>query len=94
MDQLVGEIDRVARQTNFNGTSLLDGNFSGQLFQVGADAGQTIGINSIINANTSALGTTKFAKETAVGTAEQHQDRRAYIAAVKKALAVSGKKKR
>jgi flagellin len=69
VDQLVSEIDRVARQTNFNGTSLLDGSFSGQLIQIGADAGQTIGINSIINANTSALGSTQFAKETAVGTA-------------------------
>ena len=64
VDQLVGEIDRVARQTNFNGTSLLDGSFSGALFQVGADAGQTIGINSIINANTSKLGEAKYAATT------------------------------
>ncbi|HDS1589260.1 TPA: flagellin, partial [Stenotrophomonas maltophilia] len=46
--QLTSEIDRVARQTNFNGTSLLDGTFSGAQFQIGADAGQTIGINSIV----------------------------------------------
>ena len=65
VDQLVGEIDRVARQTNFNGTSLLDGTFSGQLFQVGADAGQTIGINSILDANTSKLGGVKFDSNTA-----------------------------
>ncbi|MBO9883898.1 flagellin, partial [Xanthomonas sp. D-109] len=42
--QLASEIDRVSSQTNFNGTKLLDGSFSGALFQVGADAGQTIGI--------------------------------------------------
>ena len=54
--QLTSEIDRVARQTNFNGTSLLDGTFSGAQFQIGADAGQTIGINSIVNARTSSLG--------------------------------------
>ena len=60
VDQLVSEIDRVARQTNFNGTALLDGSFSGQLMQVGADAGQTIGINNIINANTSKLGGAMF----------------------------------
>ncbi|AWB78329.1 MULTISPECIES: flagellin [Stenotrophomonas] len=59
--QLTSEIDRVARQTNFNGTSLLDGTFSGALFQVGADAGQTIGINSIVNARTSSLGSGLFA---------------------------------
>ena len=69
VDQLVGEIDRVARQTNFNGTSLLDGTFSGQLFQVGADAGQTIGINAILDANTSKMGSIKFEKvSTAAAT--------------------------
>jgi flagellin len=71
VDQLVGEIDRVARQTNFNGTSLLDGSFSGQLFQVGADAGQTIGINSILDANTSKLGGMVFESvTTAASTAD------------------------
>ena len=64
VDQLVSEIDRVARQTNFNGTALLDGSFSGQLMQVGADAGQTIGINAILNANTSKLGGAMFDKNT------------------------------
>lgn len=58
--QLVSEIDRVANQTNFNGTKLLDGSFSGSLFQVGADAGQTIGVNSIVDANVNALGGTVF----------------------------------
>ncbi len=61
--QLTSEIDRVARQTNFNGTSLLDGSFSGALFQVGADAGQTIGISNIVNSRTSSLGGTVFATD-------------------------------
>jgi len=61
VDQLVSEIDRVSRQTNFNGTALLDGSFSGALFQVGADAGQTIGINTIVNASKDALGGAMFA---------------------------------
>lgn len=59
--QLTAEIDRVANQTNFNGTKLLDGSFSGALFQVGADAGQTIGINSIVDANVDSLGKANFA---------------------------------
>jgi flagellin len=59
--QLTSEIDRVSRQTNFNGTKLLDGSFSGALFQVGADSGQTIGINSIVNASTSELGNGLYA---------------------------------
>jgi flagellin len=59
--QLTSEIDRVANQTSFNGTKLLDGSFSGALFQVGADAGQTIGINSIVDANIDSLGKAGFA---------------------------------
>ncbi|MGD6162602.1 flagellin [Xanthomonas citri pv. citri] len=59
--QLTSEIDRIANQTNFNGTKLLDGSFSGALFQVGADAGQTIGINSIVDANVDSLGKANFA---------------------------------
>ena len=59
--QLLSEIDRVANQTSFNGTKLLDGSFSGALFQVGADAGQTIGINSIVDANVDTLGKAGFA---------------------------------
>lgn len=58
--QLASEIDRVANQTSFNGTKLLDGSFTSQLFQVGADAGQTIGIDSIVDANSASLGGAKF----------------------------------
>lgn len=63
VNQLVSEIDRVANQTNFNGTNLLDGSFAGALFQVGADAGQTIGVNSIVDANADALGKSFFAND-------------------------------
>jgi len=64
--QLTSEIDRVARQTNFNGTKLLDGSFSGALFQVGADAGQTIGINSIVNTSVDSLGSAKFSETASI----------------------------
>ena len=63
VNQLLKEIDRVANQTNFNGTKLLDGSFSGALFQVGANSGQTIGINSIVDANIDQLGKAGFAEE-------------------------------
>ncbi|MFN4342748.1 MAG: flagellin [Azonexus sp.] len=56
--QLKSEIQRVAEQTTFNGTKLLDGSFTGVAFQVGADAGQTITVSSIANAQTAALGGT------------------------------------
>lgn len=39
--QLKNEINRIAGQTTFGGTALLDGTYSG-VFQVGADANQTI----------------------------------------------------
>jgi len=54
--QLKAEIDRVADQTSFNGTTLLNGSFTSQAFQVGANQGQTITISSIADANTAALG--------------------------------------
>lgn len=41
VDQLGAEINRISTSTTFAGTKLLDGTFSG-VFQVGADAQQTI----------------------------------------------------
>ncbi|MGE8275219.1 flagellin [Stenotrophomonas geniculata] len=59
--QLVSEIDRVAKQSEFNGTKLLDGSFSSQLFQVGANAGQAIAIDKTVNAKADSIGATTFA---------------------------------
>jgi flagellin len=53
--QLVSEIDLIARTTEFNGLKLLDGSFGTSSFQVGANAGQTISV-SMDNARTSVLG--------------------------------------
>jgi flagellin len=60
--QLVAEITRVASQTSFNG--LLDGSFTTQSFQVGANAGETININR-----------RRFAFD---GIGQQHPGRRRY----------------
>jgi len=56
VSQLQSEVDRVATQTQFNGINLLDGTFSAQQFQVGANAGQTITVAGISSARTSSLG--------------------------------------
>ena len=56
VQQLSAEIDRVAQNTSFNGVKVLDGTFSAQNFQVGANAGETIQISSIASARTSAMG--------------------------------------
>ncbi|HEL4112298.1 flagellin [Stenotrophomonas maltophilia] len=58
--QLVSEIDRVAKQSEFNGTKLLDGSFSSQLFQVGANAGQAIAIDKVVDAKSNSIGATTF----------------------------------
>ncbi|MEJ2800426.1 flagellin [Comamonadaceae bacterium PP-2] len=56
VSQLTAEIDRVAKNTAFNGTNLLDGSFTAQSFQVGANQGQTIEIAGIADAKVSKLG--------------------------------------
>jgi flagellin len=43
--QLTSEIARVGDQTEFNGLKLLDGSYTTQQFQVGANANQTIGVS-------------------------------------------------
>lgn len=47
--QLKLEIKRVAEQTKFNGTALLDGTFTSKSFQVGANTAETISIDNIVN---------------------------------------------
>lgn len=61
ISQLKSEINRVANQTSFNGTALLDGSSGGFTFQVGADANQTIAINSLSSTKSTDLGTSTYA---------------------------------
>jgi flagellin len=55
---LISEIDRVAKTSSFNGIKLLDGTFTAQDFQIGANgtANDRIAISSISSARTSSLG--------------------------------------
>ncbi len=62
---LTSEIDRIAKNTEFNTQNLLDGSFSGKTFHIGANSGQAItltigsmdstklGVNTISVSNTS-----------------------------------------
>jgi flagellin len=61
---LKAEIDRVATTTSFNGVKLLDGSFTNQTFQVGANVGETITIANLVNAQSAALGTSTVAQVT------------------------------
>jgi len=56
VEALVAEIDRVAAQTSFNGTKLLDGNFASQVFQVGANENETIDFTDIEDVTAAGLG--------------------------------------
>ena len=67
--QLINEITRVASQTSFNGITLLDGTFTAQTFQVGANANQTISVTSIADARATGLGSNiLLAAGTLMGT--------------------------
>ena len=51
--QLLQEFERMSQTANFNGHKLLDGSFTAQTFQVGANAGQTIDVSvPALKANT------------------------------------------
>jgi len=54
--ELIAEIERVSSTSAFNGVKLLDGSFASQLFQVGANAGETVSIDNISSARTSDIG--------------------------------------
>ena len=55
VNQLVSELDRIANNTAFGTTKLLNGTFSSQQFQVGANVGETIGV-SIASSKSADLG--------------------------------------
>jgi len=67
VSELISEIDRVASTSAFNGVKLLDGSFSAQAFQVGANAGETVTISSIASSRTTDVGQALTASST--GTA-------------------------
>lgn len=54
VNQLKQEVDRIGNTTEFNGLKLLNGSFTSQSFQVGANANQTISV-SISGATTNLL---------------------------------------
>ena len=74
VQQLKDEIGRVATTTRFNGTSLLNGSFTAQAFQVGANSGDTVTVtttdmtaNATITAVTGGNLTTAALSATALG---------------------------
>ncbi len=55
IEQLSTEIDRISGTTQFNNMNILDGSFNKKIFQIGSNAGQTMGL-SIGSMNSRVLG--------------------------------------
>jgi len=60
VSQLMAEVDRVAKTTTFNGKNLLDGSFSGAVFQIGSNAGDNITVGALQNTKVDALSNATF----------------------------------
>jgi len=58
--QLTDEVDRVAKQTSFNGQKILDGSFAGALFQVGANSGDNITVGALTDSSASGLSSISY----------------------------------
>jgi flagellin len=54
--ELLAENDRLAQTTAFNGRKVLDGTLQNAVFQVGANVGETIGVNLNTSMRTSSIG--------------------------------------
>ena len=64
--QLAAEIDRVAKQTNFNGQKILDGSFAGAVFQVGANSGDNVTLGTLTDTRTDKLSFISFSQTGAI----------------------------
>ena len=58
--QLRDEVDRVAKTTSFNGQKVLDGSFTGAVFQVGANSGDNITVGALANTKVDKLGKSMY----------------------------------
>ena len=58
--QLSDEIDRVAKQTTFNGQKILDGSFIGAVFQVGANSGDNVTVGALTDTRAAGLSNIMF----------------------------------
>ncbi|PLW83983.1 flagellin [Kineobactrum sediminis] len=68
VQQRLQEIDRIGSQTSFNGRNVLDGSFGSALFQVGANVGETIGLDLNTSVRTDSVGATATATSVDLST--------------------------
>jgi flagellin len=67
VQQLTDEIDRVAKQTTFNGTKILDGSFAGAVFQVGANSGDNATLGALTDTRAAELSSIDYGRSTITG---------------------------
>ncbi|MDT8428257.1 MAG: flagellin [Pseudomonadales bacterium] len=67
--QLLAEVSRATKESNFNGLKLLDGSFNSQ-FQIGANAGETISV-SIAKLTSDTLGVSAESGVSSLATADE-----------------------
>src|SRR5574344_1056010 len=79
--QLRDEVDRVAKTTSFNGKKVLDGSFTGGVFQVGATSGDNITVGALVNTKVDQLGKTEYATGTTTVNAAAKNDEKNAITA-------------
>ncbi len=86
IDKLGTTLDSISDKTAFNGQKLLDGNYSGKTFQVGANAGETVSITiGDMSATTGlSLGTNLVSLSGAYTTTDIGTNLNAIDAAIKK----------
>ncbi|MDF1485778.1 flagellin [Ramlibacter sp. H39-3-26] len=89
VSQLTDEIDRVAKQTSFNGTKLLDGTFAGAVFQVGANAGENITVGALTNSSATGLSKVEYATASGAVAAGSGTITTAGLAAVSGGLTIT-----
>lgn len=64
----ISEVNRIASQTTYNGTNILDGSAGNVTFQVGANVGQTISLNLTQSMSAAKIGGGLVQKGQTVGT--------------------------
>jgi flagellin len=90
LSQLRDEVDRVAKTTTFNGQKLLDGQFSGGVFQVGANAGDNITVGALANTKVDQLGQSTYGKGADITAATVKTQAQASISQGSVTISITG----
>ena len=90
LSQLRDEVDRVAKTTSFNGSKLLDGSFTGAVFQVGANSGDNITVGALANTKVAELGNSTYGKATDLVAATVKTEAQTAISAGSVEITITG----